>query len=73
MKAGLTPAKPWGFHLTGHLNLPPRPHAVALQAKRANSAPPLFSTCNPTQPAGGSPAPAPYEPPTLTSLHFTSL
>lgn len=22
MKPDLTPAKPWGFHLTGHLNLP---------------------------------------------------
>lgn len=33
MKPDLTPAKPWGFHLTGHLNLP---HSAGLEGKRVS-------------------------------------
>lgn len=33
MKPDLTPAKPWGFLLTGHLNLP---HSVGLEGKRVS-------------------------------------
>ena len=33
MKPDLTPAKPWGSHLTGHLNLP---HSVGLECKRVS-------------------------------------
>ena len=33
MKPDLTPAKPLGFHLTGHLNLP---HSVGLEGKRVS-------------------------------------
>ncbi|CAB1440646.1 unnamed protein product [Pleuronectes platessa] len=45
MKPDLTPAKPWGFHLTGHLNLP---HSAGLEGKRPTLSPPSSLRTAPT-------------------------
>lgn len=84
MKPDLTPAKPWGFHLTGHLNLP---HSVGLEGKRvskelmekkarATGRIPVSTNVVRTPPPPPPPRPLPLtQPPQLVpyGTHLTSL
>lgn len=72
MKPELTPAKPWGFHLTGHLNLP---HIVGLEGKRMSKElmgkKHVLQRRSLSEPAQASSAPTARPVQAPTSLHFT--
>lgn len=76
MKPDLTPAKPWGFHLTGHLNLP---HSEGLEGKRVSKELMEKKGCAtgriPVSKTGARIPPQLSQPPQLAanSTHLTSL
>lgn len=75
MKPDLTPAKPWGFHSTGHLNLP---LSAGLEGRRVSKELMGKKVCATGRiPVSTSVAPSPpklTQPPRLrSSTHLTSL